>query len=342
MVKNIQTELIALAVCADVVICGNGIGTASHDTVRAVAPHCKKAVFDADALRLPLPGACDETIYTPHAGEFARITGVRLPEDAADACGRAREAQKAAATLGGTILLKGPVDVISDGRRTRFNRTGDPAMSVGGTGDILPGVCGALLCHLPAFEAGCIAAYVTGKAGEQVSRAPGRRDARFRSHGLHPGSIIQEKTVMVEFTHIVDGKAQMVDISAKSDVVREAVATGRIYLRPATLAAIREGTVVKGNVLATARVAATLAVKETPRIIPMCHTILLGAITVDFNACDMYIEATVTTKSTGKTGVEMEALTGVSVALLTIWDMVKSTEKDENGQYPRTGSTIFM
>src|SRR5208283_2674247 len=69
---------------------------------------------------------------------------------------------------------------------------------------------------------------------------------------------------MVKFTHISDDRAQMVDISAKSDVVREAVATGKIYLRPATLAAIREGTVVKGNVLATARVAATLAVKETP------------------------------------------------------------------------------
>ena len=144
---------------------------------------------------------------------------------------------------------------------------------------------------------------------------------------------------MVKFTHIAEGKAQMVDISAKSDVVREAVATGRIYLRPATLAAIREGTVIKGNVLATARVAATLAVKETPRIIPMCHTLHLGAITVDFTEGDTYIEATVTTKSTGKTGVEMEALTGVSVALLTIWDMVKSAEKDENGQYPETRIT---
>jgi cyclic pyranopterin monophosphate synthase len=141
---------------------------------------------------------------------------------------------------------------------------------------------------------------------------------------------------MVEFTHISDGRAQMVDISAKSDVVREAVATGRIYLRPATLAAIREGVVVKGNVLATARVAATIAVKETPRIIPMCHAILLGAITVDFMEGDGFIEAVVRTKSTGKTGVEMEALTGVSVALLTIWDMVKSAEKDGNGQYPVT------
>ena len=141
---------------------------------------------------------------------------------------------------------------------------------------------------------------------------------------------------MVEFTHISDGRAQMVDISAKKDVVREAVAKGRIYLRPETLAAIREGTVVKGNVLATARVAATIAVKDTPRIIPMCHTIQLGAITVDFAEGDGYIEATVVTKSTGKTGVEMEALTGVSVALLTIWDMVKSAEKDEHGQYPVT------
>jgi len=141
---------------------------------------------------------------------------------------------------------------------------------------------------------------------------------------------------MVEFTHISDGRAQMVDISAKPDVVREAVATGRIYLRPETLAAIRGGTVVKGNVLATARVAATLAVKETPRIIPMCHPIHLGAITVDFTESEGYIEATVMTRSTGKTGVEMEALTGVSVALLTIWDMVKSAEKDEKGQYPVT------
>ena len=78
---------------------------------------------------------------------------------------------------------------------------------------------------------------------------------------------------MVEFTHIQDDKAQMVDISGKGNVVREAVAAGKIYLRPTTLAAIREGTVVKGNVLATARVAATLSVKNTPNLIPMCHSI---------------------------------------------------------------------
>jgi cyclic pyranopterin phosphate synthase len=141
---------------------------------------------------------------------------------------------------------------------------------------------------------------------------------------------------MVEFSHIADDRAQMVDISAKRDVVREAVASGMIFLRPETLAAIWEGTVVKGNVLATARVAATLAVKDTPRLIPMCHSIPISAITVDFSDGVGCIAATVCVKSTGKTGVEMEALVGVSTALLTIWDMVKSAEKDANGQYPVT------
>ena len=144
---------------------------------------------------------------------------------------------------------------------------------------------------------------------------------------------------MVEFTHIHNDKAQMVDISAKGDVVREAIASGKIFLRPETLAAIREGTVVKGNVLATARVAATLAVKKTPDIIPMCHQIPISSISVDFVEGAGFIEATVVVKMTGKTGGEMEALTGVSVALLTVWDMVKSAEKDAQGQYPVTRIT---
>lgn len=141
---------------------------------------------------------------------------------------------------------------------------------------------------------------------------------------------------MVKFTHIKDDRAQMVDISGKNDVTREAVAAGKIYLRPETLVAIREGKVVKGNVLATARVAATLAVKNTAGIIPMCHPIPISSISVDFSDGDGYIESTVVVKMTGKTGVEMEALMGVSVALLTIWDMVKSAEKDKDGQYPVT------
>jgi len=170
--KKIGSEhierLIALVKNADVVICGNGLGADSHDVVCAIAPHCKKAVFDADALRLPLPVAQDETIYTPHAGEFARITGTAV---AGDPIARARIAKDS--KIPGTLLLKGPVDVITDGRRVRFNLTGCPAMTVGGTGDVLAGVAGALLCQIPAFEAACIAAYVNGRAGMAVEKERG-------------------------------------------------------------------------------------------------------------------------------------------------------------------------
>ena len=144
---------------------------------------------------------------------------------------------------------------------------------------------------------------------------------------------------MTEFTHIENDRVRMVDVTGKGDVARSAEAAGRIHLRNETLAAIREGRVVKGNVLATARVAATLAIKDTSRIIPMCHPIPVGSITVDFSDGEGFIEAIVRVKSHGKTGVEMEALTGVSVALLTIWDMVKSAEKDNYGQYPVTRIT---
>jgi hydroxyethylthiazole kinase-like uncharacterized protein yjeF len=160
-------RLLELAADSDVVVIGNGLGQESHDVVGRVAEHCKKAVFDADALRRPVPAAA-ESIYTPHAGEFTRMTGIR-PGD--ELLSRAREVKKAAHQ--GTILLKGPVDVISDGRRVRFNRTGSPAMTVGGTGDVLAGVAGAIFCHLPAFESACIAAYVTGRAGEDVAAQQG-------------------------------------------------------------------------------------------------------------------------------------------------------------------------
>lgn len=163
-------RLIALAEAADVVVIGNGLGTESHDVVRAVAPHCRKAVFDADALRLPLPvpAAAGQAILTPHAGEFARITGKTLPDDTS---GRARVARDAG--LPGTVILKGKTDIITDGKRVRFNRTGHPAMTVGGTGDVLAGIAGGLLCHLSAFDAACIAAYVNGKAGQQVAAERG-------------------------------------------------------------------------------------------------------------------------------------------------------------------------
>jgi NAD(P)H-hydrate epimerase len=164
-----HTELlISLAERADVVVCGNGLGIGSHAVVTAVAPHCKRAVFDADALRLPLPAAEAETIYTPHAREFTRITGKTLP---GDTIGRACAARGAG--ICGTLLLKGHIDVITDGTRVRFNRTGDPVMTVGGTGDVLAGIAGALLCHLPAFDSACIAAYVNGRAGERVAAERG-------------------------------------------------------------------------------------------------------------------------------------------------------------------------
>lgn len=142
---------------------------------------------------------------------------------------------------------------------------------------------------------------------------------------------------MPEFTHLNEkNEVHMVDVTAKPDVSREAEACGRIYLRDSTLKAIAEGSVVKGNVLATAQVAGTQAVKQTWALIPMCHPIPVGAVTISFEQTDAYIEASCWVKTYGKTGIEMEALTGVSVALLTIWDMVKSAEKDEAGQYPVT------
>jgi len=152
---------------SDVVVFGNGLGDESHDVVCAVAPCCKKAVFDADALRQPLPRA-EETIYTPHAAEFTRMTGNALPTDL---IGRGRIVQSSAA--GSTILLKGAIDVISDGSRVKFNRTGTPAMTVGGTGDVLSGVTAALFCHLPAFDAAAVAAYVNGMAGMAAEKATG-------------------------------------------------------------------------------------------------------------------------------------------------------------------------
>jgi len=161
-------QLIVLAKRADAVICGNGLGTESHKVIYAIAPHCKKAVIDADALRLPLPVAKNETLYTPHAGEFTRITGIKLSDDSKE---RALAAKGAG--IQGTVLLKGCIDIITDGKRVRFNRTGDPAMTVGGTGDVLAGIAGALLCHLPAFDSGCIAAYINGRAGERVAAERG-------------------------------------------------------------------------------------------------------------------------------------------------------------------------
>jgi len=126
----------------------------------------------------------------------------------------------------------------------------------------------------------------------------------------------------------------MVDISGKKDVRREAVAEGRIKLSARSMEAIRNGTVKKGDALETARVAGILAVKNTPSIIPHCHPIPVQSVELDFDLNGEEITCRCSVTAVYKTGVEMEALTGVSAALLTIWDMVKYLEKDENGQYP--------
>jgi cyclic pyranopterin monophosphate synthase len=139
-----------------------------------------------------------------------------------------------------------------------------------------------------------------------------------------------------QFTHIKSGRAHMVDVSEKREVPRLARAAGDIILSEETVEKIRTGNVEKGNVFATARVAAILAIKKTPEIIPMCHQIPITAIDVDFEIGKGMISVEVKVRTVGKTGVEMEALTGVSAALLTIWDMVKSVEKDESGNYPNT------
>jgi cyclic pyranopterin phosphate synthase len=130
--------------------------------------------------------------------------------------------------------------------------------------------------------------------------------------------------------------AGMVDITEKPPVLRTATAAGSIRLKKSTIEAINAGQVKKGDVLSTARLAAILAVKDTPRIIPMCHTIPVTGLEVKFELEEERVHVAVTVTSLGMTGVEMEALTGVAVALLNVWDMVKYLEKDDTGNYPET------
>ncbi|QDH34809.1 cyclic pyranopterin monophosphate synthase MoaC [Porphyrobacter sp. YT40] len=129
-------------------------------------------------------------------------------------------------------------------------------------------------------------------------------------------------------THLgEDGAAHMVDVGAKPATARRAVASGRITMSQAALAAIREGNAPKGDVLGTARIAGITAAKRTGDLIPLCHPLGLEAVNIDFAFEDSAIRATATASLTGKTGVEMEAMTAVSVALLTIYDMAKAIDK---------------
>lgn len=138
----------------------------------------------------------------------------------------------------------------------------------------------------------------------------------------------------MELTHFDGaGRARMVDVSQKADTVREAVAVGVVRMLPETLTRIRHGQMAKGDVLAVAQVAGVMAAKHTPDIIPMCHTILLTGVDLNFEMDDRdgdgeaFIHIRATVRTLGKTGAEMEALTAVSAAALTIYDMCKAVDR---------------
>jgi cyclic pyranopterin monophosphate synthase len=136
---------------------------------------------------------------------------------------------------------------------------------------------------------------------------------------------------MTDLTHLdASGRARMVDVSAKDDTVRVATARGRVLMAPRTLALVREGGIAKGDVLAIAQVAGVMGAKRTPEVIPLCHPLPITGVDLAFelNEADSTVEISATVRVTGKTGVEMEALTAVSVAALTIYDMCKAVDKN--------------
>jgi len=134
---------------------------------------------------------------------------------------------------------------------------------------------------------------------------------------------------MTELTHLnSEGEARMVNVGKKGDTERGAVARGRVLMKPSTLEQIKNASLKKGDVLAVARVAGIMAAKKTPDLIPLCHPILIDNISIDFDLSgNDSIEITAIAKSTGKTGVEMEALVAASVSALTIYDMCKSVDR---------------
>jgi len=129
---------------------------------------------------------------------------------------------------------------------------------------------------------------------------------------------------------------KMIDVSGKETVARRAIAAGIIKLKASTVDAIKKGEIKKGDPLTVGEIAAILAVKKTPELIPLCHNIPIGKAHVEYTLGETSIEARCTVTTNARTGVEMEALAGVTVALLNIWDMTKYLEKDGDGQYPDT------
>lgn len=135
----------------------------------------------------------------------------------------------------------------------------------------------------------------------------------------------------MELTHInEEGRAKMVDVSEKVDTVREAIAVGYVSMKRETLEKIKEGTISKGDVLSVAQVGGIMGAKNTPQIIPMCHPIMISGCDISFKMDfeNNRVEIMATTKTVGKTGIEMEALTAVSTAALTIYDMCKAIDRE--------------
>lgn len=137
----------------------------------------------------------------------------------------------------------------------------------------------------------------------------------------------------MDFTHINEqGRAKMVDVSEKLETIREAVAAGSIFMKPETLQKIQDGGIKKGDVLSVAQVGGIMAAKNTAHLIPMCHPILISGCDISFlidkERSALHITATV--KNTGQTGVEMEALTAVSITALTVYDMCKAVDREMN------------
>lgn len=134
---------------------------------------------------------------------------------------------------------------------------------------------------------------------------------------------------MTKLTHFDEaGRAAMVDVSAKAETSRTATARGRVVMQPETLALIQAGQVGKGDVLGVARIAGIMAAKKTSELIPLCHPLLISKVTVDLTpVAPDAVEIEATVKLTGQTGVEMEALTAVTVAALTVYDMVKAADR---------------
>ena len=142
----------------------------------------------------------------------------------------------------------------------------------------------------------------------------------------------------MNLTHFDEaGKARMVDVTAKPDSDRQAVAAGRIVMKPATLDLVRQGAMGKGDVLGVAQVAGIMGAKKTWDLIPMCHPLLLTGVKLELAINDEAnaIDIIATVKTRGQTGVEMEALTAVSVAALTVYDMCKAVDKDMTVEYVR-------